>query len=55
MDELEWRLRYLPDRITREELLEVASVVSAYTALLRAPRARREEVVRRIRRPEEEG
>lgn len=48
--ELEWRLRYAPDSITREDILHAASVCHAYEHLtLVCTSRRRAAVVRRIR------
>ena len=33
-DHIEWRLRYAPDSITREDQLKLASLVNAYETLI---------------------
>jgi hypothetical protein len=49
MDGLEWRLRYQSRPISDSDLMAAASVVAAYRALVRAPRVRRDHVVRELR------
>jgi hypothetical protein len=46
---LEWKLRYAPESITREDQLVLASIVAAYRELLSCPARRRAEVVRALR------
>lgn len=43
---LEWRLRYAPEGLTRQDQLVLASIVAAYRELLGCPARRRAEVVR---------
>lgn len=47
---IEWRLRYSPDSITREDKLVLAGIVAAYNALIfDSDRAKRDLVSRDIR------
>jgi hypothetical protein len=46
---LEWKLRYAPESLTREDQLVLASIVAAYRELLTCPDHRRAEVVRLLR------
>jgi hypothetical protein len=45
----EWRLRYAPESITRQDQLYLASVVAAYWALFTKPRIQREFAIRHVR------
>lgn len=48
--EVEWRLRHMPESLTRADHMVAASVISAYIYLTReATIARRNEVVRKLR------
>lgn len=47
---LEWRLRYgLPEQLVKDRML-AASIVSAYRELITCPRAKRDQVIRALRR-----
>lgn len=46
---LEWRLRYAPESLTRQDQLVLASIVAAYRELLTCPMRRRNDVVRGLR------
>lgn len=46
---LEWKLRYAPDSLTREDQLLLASIVSGYGHLIaEATKPRRDEVCRQV-------
>lgn len=47
--ELEWRLRYAPDTITRRDQLTVASIVHAYNYLIHLDARTRQKRVMQIR------
>jgi hypothetical protein len=49
-DDLEWRLRYAAESITREDQLVMASFLAAYRGLISMPSRRRNQRVGQIRR-----
>ena len=47
---VEWKLRHAPDRLTREDMLVAAEIISAYGYLtVDSPRPKRDLVCREIR------
>lgn len=46
---LEWVCRYYPDGLTKQNLLVIASIISAYNTLIVMPQARRNKVCKSIR------
>lgn len=46
---LDWRLRFAPDSVTRQDQLYLASVLSAYDCFIKTGRAQREKVCRKLR------
>lgn len=49
MNELDWRLRHDNERLTRNDQVMAASIISAYRELIALPRVRREVIVRELR------
>lgn len=49
MNELDWRLRHDPERLTRSDKVMAASIISAYRKLVSLPRVRRDAIVRELR------
>lgn len=47
--ELEWRLRYAPASVSREDQLFLASLVAAYVQMAGDPQAKRNAVCREVR------
>lgn len=48
-DDLEWRLRYAPDSLTRQDEMYLASLNSAYRELFTCNREKRERIVRELK------
>ena len=46
--ELEWRLRYAPEQVSRGDMLAMASLIGSYEHLVRAPQRERNDICRRI-------
>jgi len=51
LDELQWRMRYSPESLSRSDMLLAASVLCAYSNLIQCNAAKRESVVRSIASP----
>lgn len=49
LSDLEWRLRYAPNSLAREDQLVLASVVAAYAQMIGDPARKRNAVVAEIR------
>ena len=49
-NDLEWRLRYAPDSMTRQDEMHLASMNSAYRELIVCSREKREKIVRELRK-----
>lgn len=49
LDDLEWRARYAPQTLTREDIMAFAGIASSYRALIYKPSAQRDAVCARMR------
>jgi hypothetical protein len=47
--EVEWRLRYAPEALSRSDHLLAASIINAYRQMVGDPKTKRQSVVRQLR------
>lgn len=52
--EVEWCLRYAPDRLSRSDQLLAASIISAYRQMVGDPQTKRRAVIRQLRLAQQE-
>jgi hypothetical protein len=50
MDELDWRLRHMPERVSHGDMVMAASIINAYRELVRCTVKRRNVVIRELRK-----
>jgi hypothetical protein len=52
ISDLQWRLLFAPESVTREDQLALSSLIMDYRELVKLPRAKREQICAQLRKTE---